>query len=145
MKTTYLAKNEVVAKSRAWYLIDATNMPIGRLAVEAAKILRGKNKPIFTPNVDCGDHLVIINADKVRLTGNNKSMEPIYRHSGYPGGIKSVSRGSMLANQPVKLVTKAVRGMLPKNSLGIAMLKKVRIYAGCEHNQKAQEPQEIKF
>jgi len=140
---TYLAKNETM--ERNWYLVDATNMPVGRLAAEVAKILRGKNKPIYTPNVDCGDHVIIINADKVRMTGNNKAKEPIYRHSGYPGGIKSVSRGKMLAEQPVKLVMKIVKGMLPKNSLGNKMLKKLRVYAGPEHDQSAQKPETISF
>ena len=142
---TYWAKHEVMLKNRKWYLIDATNMPIGRLAVEAAKILRGKNKVEYTPNVDCGDHLVIINADKVRLTGNNKKMEPIYHHTGYPGGLKEISRGKLLENQPVKLLTKVIWGMLPKTKLGKAMLKKVRIYAGSEHEQASQNPVEIKF
>lgn len=140
---TFLAKNETV--ERNWYLVDATNMPVGRLSAEVAKILRGKNKPIYTPNVDCGDHVVIINAEKVRMTGNNKAKEPIYRHSGYPGGIKSVTRGKMLADQPVKLVMRIVKGMLPKNSLGNRMLKKLRVYAGPEHEQAAQKPQTISF
>lgn len=140
---TFLAKNETV--ERNWYLVDATNMPVGRLSAEVAKILRGKNKPIYTPNVDCGDHVVIINAEKVRMTGNNKAKEPIYRHSGYPGGIKSVTRGKMLADQPVKLVMRIVKGMLPKNSLGNRMLKKLRVYAGPEHEQAAQKPQAISF
>lgn len=140
---TYLAKNETM--ERNWYLVDATNMPVGRLAAEVAKILRGKNKPIYTPNVDCGDHVVIINADKVRMTGNNKAKEPIYRHSGYPGGLKSVTRGKMLDEQPVRLVMKIVKGMLPKNSLGNKMLKKLRVYAGPEHDQAAQKPEVINF
>lgn len=140
---TFFAKNETV--ERNWYLVDATNMPVGRLSAEVAKILRGKNKPIYTPNVDCGDHVVIINAEKVRMTGNNKAKEPIYRHSGYPGGIKSVTRGKMLADQPVKLVMRIVKGMLPKNSLGNRMLKKLRVYAGPEHEQAAQKPQTISF
>ena len=140
---TYLAKNETI--ERSWYLVDATNMPVGRLAAEVAKILRGKNKPTYTPNVDCGDHVVIVNADLVRMTGNNKAKEPIYRHSGYPGGLKSISRGKLLEDQPVKFVMKIVKGMLPKNSLGNKMLKKLRVYAGPEHDQAAQKPQVISF
>ena len=142
---TYWAKHKEMLKNRKWYLIDATNMPVGRLAVEAAKILRGKNKPEYTPNVDCGDHIVIINADKVRLTGNNKKLEPIYHHTGYPGGLKEKKRGEMLEKQPVKLVTKVIWGMLPKNTLGRNMLKKCRIYAGSEHEQASQNPIELKF
>ncbi|MBP5274860.1 MAG: 50S ribosomal protein L13 [Abditibacteriota bacterium] len=140
---TYLAKNETV--ERKWFLIDATNMPVGRLAAETAKILRGKNKPVFTPNVDCGDHVVIINADKVRLTGNNKASEPIYRHSGYPGGLKQRPRGEYLEKMPVQYVMRTVRGMLPKNTLGKKMLKKLRVYAGPEHEQQAQKPEAISF
>jgi large subunit ribosomal protein L13 len=137
---TFFAKQEEM--SRKWFVVDATGKPVGRLAAEVAKILRGKHKPIFTPHVDCGDHVIIVNADKVVLTGS-KSDEPIYWHSGYPGGLKSVSRGKLLANSPVKLVMRAVKGMLPHNKLGDAMLKKLRVYAGPEHNHHAQKPEEL--
>jgi len=137
---TFFAKQEEM--SRKWFVVDATGKPVGRLAAEVAKILRGKHTPIFTPHVDCGDHVVIVNADKVVLTGS-KSDEPIYWHSGYPGGLKSVSRGKLLANSPVKLVMRAVKGMLPHNKLGDAMLKKLRVYAGPEHNHHAQKPEEL--
>ncbi len=141
MKTFFAKKEEM---SRKWFLVDAAGKPVGRLAAEVAKILRGKHKPIFTPHVDCGDHVIIVNADKVILTGS-KSEEPIYWHSGYPGGLKSISRGKLLAKSPVKLVMRAVKGMLPHNKLGDAMLKKLRVYAGPEHNHHAQKPEELKI
>lgn len=140
---TYFAKREDM--TRQWFVINADGMSIGRLAVEVAKILRGKNKPIFTPHVDCGDHVIVVNAEKCVLTGANKGDEPIYRHSGYPGGLKSVTRGQVLAETPTKAVMRAVKGMLPHNKLGDAMLKKLRVYAGPEHEQEAQNPIEIKF
>jgi large subunit ribosomal protein L13 len=140
---TYFATKESAEKQ--WFLIDATNMPLGRLAVEAAKILRGKNKPTFTPNADCGDHVIIINAEKVRLTGTNKASELIYHHSGYPGGIKSISRGKRLAKDPAMVVLKTVRGMLPHNKLGDATIKKLRVHPGSEHNHEAQKPEVLTF
>ncbi len=140
---TYFAKKEDV--TRKWYLIDATDLPIGRLAVEVAKILRGKNKPTFTPHVDTGDHVIVINAAKVKMTGTNKSDELIYWHTGYPGGIKSISRGKMLDKQPVKLFMKAVKGMLPHNRLGDDMLLKLRVHPGDKHNHEAQKPELLKF
>jgi len=139
---TYFAKREDV--DRKWFLVDAKGMPIGRLAVEVAKILRGKHKPTFTPHVDCGDHVIVVNADKCIMTGN-KAEEPIYRHSGYPGGLKSITRGEMFEKTPVKSIMKAVKGMLPHNKLGDAILKKLRVYAGAEHEHAAQQPEELKF
>ncbi|MFQ3548434.1 MAG: 50S ribosomal protein L13 [Armatimonadota bacterium] len=136
---TYVAKNETI--ERKWYIIDAADKPVGRVAVEAAKLLRGKHKTIFTPHVDCGDHVIIVNAAKSVLTGNNKPFEPIYRHSGYPGGIKSVTRGKMLRETPVKLMMRAVKGMLPHNKLGDRILKKLRVYPGADHNHSAQMPE----
>ncbi|MHB9036048.1 MAG: 50S ribosomal protein L13 [Armatimonadota bacterium] len=140
---TYFANSENVTKK--WYVVDGTGMPLGRMAAEVAKILRGKHKPTFTPHVDCGDHVIVVNADKLILTGNNKGDELIYRHSGFPGGIKSVSRAKMMAETPEKAVMRAVKGMLPHNKLGDAILKKLRVYAGPEHEQEAQQPEEIKF
>lgn len=140
---TFFAKSEDL--DRKWFVVDATGMPIGRLAVEVAKILRGKNKPTFTPHVDCGDHVIVINAAKCVLTGRTKPMEPVYRHSGYPGGLKQVTRGEVLENTPAKSVMRAVKGMLPHNKLGDATLKKLRVYAGPEHDHKAQKPEELKF
>lgn len=140
---TYFAKREDM--TRKWFVVDAAGMPIGRLAVEVAKILRGKHKPTFTPHVDCGDHVVVVNAEKCLLTGGSKADEPIYRHSGYPGGLKSVSRGEVLAKTPEKAIMKVVKGMLPHNKLGDAMIKKLKIHTGPEHNHEAQMPEELKF
>jgi large subunit ribosomal protein L13 len=120
-------------------VLDATGQSMGRLAVEAAKLLRGKHKPQWTPHVDCGDHVIIINADKVKLTGNNKKDEPIYHHTLYPGGIRSISRGRELEKDSVTAVTRVVKGMLPHNTLGAQMLKKLRVYAGAEHPHQAQK------
>ena len=140
---TYSAKPLEMEKNRKWIVLDATNQPMGRVAVEAAKILRGKNKPEFTPHVDCGDHVIIINADKVRLTGNNKKDEPVYRHTLYPGGIRSVTRGREIEKDSVAALMRVVKGMLPHNSLGAATLKKLRIYRGESHPHQAQKPQDI--
>jgi large subunit ribosomal protein L13 len=137
---TFSAKEADMEKSRSWVILDATNQPMGRVAVEAAKILRGKNKPEFTPHVDCGDHVIIINADKIRLTGNNKKDEPIYHHTLYPGGIRSVTRGREIEKDSVRALMRVVKGMLPHNTLGAQTLKKLRIYAGAEHPHQAQKP-----
>jgi len=137
---TFSAKEADMEKTRSWVILDATNQPMGRVAVEAAKILRGKNKPEFTPHVDCGDHVIIINADKIRLTGNNKKDEPIYRHTLYPGGIRSVTRGREIEKDSVRAIMRVVKGMLPHNTLGAQTLKKLRIYAGPEHPHQAQKP-----
>jgi large subunit ribosomal protein L13 len=134
---TYMAKQGQV--ERRWLVIDATGRPIGRIATEVARILRGKHRPVFTPHIDTGEHVIVLNADKVVLTGN-KSDEKIYRHSGYPGGLKSVTRGAMLERQPEKLLMRAVKGMLPHNSLGRAQLKKFRVYRGETHPHEAQKP-----
>ena len=138
--TTFSAKPADMEKSRQWIVLDGTNQSVGRLAVEAARLLRGKHKPEFTPHVDCGDHVIIINADKVRLTGNNKKDEPIYRHTLYPGGIRSVTRGRELEKDSVATVHRIVKGMLPHNTLGANMLKKLRVVAGPEHPHQAQKP-----
>ncbi len=137
--TTYsVKKNEI---ERKWYIIDAENKPLGRVATEAAKLLRGKHKPTFTPNMDVGDHVIIINCDKVILTGN-KLNQKIYRHhSGYIGGMKETVAKDMLANKPEKAMMLAVKGMLPHNSLGRQSLKKLRVYAGSEHENQAQKPE----
>jgi len=136
---TYNAKPEEMRQIREWLVLDATGQSMGRLAVEAAKLLRGKHKPQWTPHVDCGDHVIIINADKVKLTGNNKKDEPIYHHTLYPGGIRSISRGRELEKDSVTAVTRVVKGMLPHNTLGAQMLKKLRVYAGAEHAHQAQK------
>jgi large subunit ribosomal protein L13 len=136
---TYSAKPAEMLAQRKWVVLDATNQPMGRVAVEAAKILRGKNKPEFTPHVDCGDHVIIINAAKVRLTGNNKRDEPIYHHTLYPGGIRSITRGRELEKNAVEAMLRVVRGMLPHNTLGALTLKKLKIYAGADHPHQAQK------
>ena len=137
--TTYSAKkNEVESK---WYIIDATDKPLGRIATEAAKLLRGKHKPTFTPHIDTGDHVIIINCKDVKLTGN-KLDQKIYRHhSGYIGGMKETPARVMLEKNPEKAMMLAVKGMLPHNSLGRAQLKKLRVYAGNEHENQAQKPE----
>lgn len=122
-----------------WYVVDATGIPVGRLAAQVSLVLRGKNKPMFAYNADCGDFVVILNAAKAVLTGNKKD-ELVYWHTGYPGGIRNVSRGDMLENTPEKLVEKAIWGMMPKTKLGKAMFKKLKVYAGSDHPHTAQNP-----
>ena len=141
--TTYsLKKSEIESK---WYIIDAANKPLGRVASEAAKLLRGKHKPTYTPNLDNGDHVIILNCNDIVLTGH-KLDQKIYRHhSGYIGGMKETTAREMLAKSPEKMMMLAIKGMLPKNSLGRQMLKKVRIYAGSEHENAAQKPEVWNF
>ncbi len=126
---------------RQWHVIDATDVVLGRLAVQTATLLRGKHKPVFAPHVDTGDFVIIVNAGKVALSGNKRDAKLAYRHSGYPGGLSSVPFGVLLDKDPRKAIEKAVWGMLPKNRLGRAMLKKLKVYAGPEHPHKAQQPQ----
>jgi large subunit ribosomal protein L13 len=135
---TFNAKKDIV--SRDWYVVDAEGKILGRLASEIAKRLRGKHKPIYTPHVDTGDFIIVVNAGKVRLTGQKLTDKIYYRHSGYPGGLKETSAGKMLQEKPGEVLRLAVRGMLPKNSLGRAMLKKLKIYTGNEHGHEAQCP-----
>ena len=125
---------------RQWHVIDASDVVLGRLASQAAKLLRGKHKPIFAPHVDTGDFVIIVNAAKVVLTGNKLADKRAYRHSGYPGGIHSVAYADLMAASPERAVTKAVKGMLPKNSLGRGMLRKLKVYAGPDHPHQAQQP-----
>ncbi len=141
--TTYsIKKNEIESK---WYIIDAANKPLGRVATEAAKLLRGKHKPTYTPNLDNGDHVIIINCNDMVLTGH-KLDQKIYRHhSGYIGGMKETTAREMMAKSPEKMMMLAIKGMLPKNTLGRQMLKKVRIYAGSEHENAAQKPEVWEF
>ena len=139
---TYMAHAETV--ERKWYVVDAAGVPLGRLASRVASVLRGKNKPTFTPNVDCGDFVIIINTDKAVLTGK-KLENKFYRyHTGYIGGLKEISYKKMMAEKSDLAVYEAVRGMLPKNSLGRQMLKKLKVYKGAEHNHAAQKPEELK-
>lgn len=130
--------------NRKWYVVDATGIPVGRLAGQVAQILRGKHKPEFAYHADNGDFVVIINADKVKLTGNNKADELLYHHTGWPGGLRSISRGKLLDTNPVKLVEKAVWGMTPKTKLGKQIFSKLKVYAGAEHPHEAQNPELLK-
>lgn len=140
---TFMAKSGQI--ERKWYVVDATDMPLGRLASQVATVLRGKNKPTFTPNVDCGDHVIIINTDKVVLTGKKLEKKFYTYHTGYIGGLKQIPYSKMMAEKSDLAVYEAVKGMLPKNSLGRKMLTKLRVYKGAEHNQQAQMPVELKL
>ena len=126
---------------REWRVIDAEDVVLGRLAVQAATLLRGKHKPTFAPHLDTGDFVIVVNADKVALSGNKRTDKLAYRHSGYPGGLKTTSYGELIEKDPRKAVEKAVWGMLPKNRLGRALMKKLKVYAGPEHPHQAQQPQ----
>ncbi|MCT9928637.1 50S ribosomal protein L13 [Planotetraspora sp. A-T 1434] len=137
MRTFSPKPNDV---ERQWYVIDATDVVLGRLASHVATLLRGKHKPIFAPHVDTGDFVIVINADKVALTGNKLEQKKAYRHSGYPGGLRSVAYGELMEKRPDRAVEKAVRGMLPKNALGRKMAKKLKVYSGAEHPHQAQQP-----
>lgn len=140
MRTTYMAKpNEV---ERKWYVVDAKGKPLGRVASQVAAILRGKHKPQFTPHVDTGDFVIVINASEVELTGKKATKKIYYRHSGYPGGLKATTAGDMRNNRPERMIELAVKGMLPKNSLGRKQFKKLKVYAGPEHPHQAQNPEE---
>ena len=130
---------------RSWYVVDAEGMVLGRVATEVARILRGKHKPTFTPHMDTGDHVIVINADKVVLTSDKGAKLFVHRHSGYPGGLRTRSKGDMLATRPAESVRNAVRGMLPKNRLGRQMIKKLKVYAGPNHPHGAQSPEAIEF
>jgi large subunit ribosomal protein L13 len=140
---TYTAKPKDI--TRKWYVVDADGMALGRLASQVAKILRGKHKPIFTPHIDTGDYVIIVNADKVRLTGAGKPEQKIYWHTMYPGGLKSTTYGKVLEDRPEALITRVVKGMLPHNTLGANMLKKLKVYKGAEHPHEAQHPEEFKI
>jgi len=130
---------------RAWYVVDAEGKTLGRLATEIARILRGKHKPIYTPHVDTGDYVIVINADKVRVTGKRLDQKIYYRHSGYMGGLKAVSLRRMLETHPERVIEYAVKGMLPKNRLGRKMYKKLKVYASPEHPHQAQKPQPLEL
>ena len=140
---SYMAKPEEI--ERKWYVIDAEGKVLGRLATEVASILRGKHKPIYTPHVDTGDFVIVINADKVKLTGKKLEQKKYYYHSGYPGGLKSVSYNRMMEENPEKAIELAVKGMMPKNKLGRQMFKKLKVYSGPEHKHEAQQPELYEF
>ena len=138
MKNTYMQKKEEI--SRNWYVIDATDMTLGRLATKAATILRGKHKPTFTPHVDCGDFVIVVNASKVNLTGNKMDAKIYRNHSGYPGGLRERTAREMKENYPEEMIERAIKGMLPKGRLGRQMYRKLHVYAGAEHPHTAQQP-----
>jgi large subunit ribosomal protein L13 len=125
---------------RQWHVIDASDVVLGRLASHAATLLRGKHKPIFAPHVDTGDFVIVVNAEKIALSGNKLADKRAYRHSGYPGGLRSITYGALMAKNPERIVEKAVKGMLPKNTLGRQMLRKLKVYAGPDHPHQAQRP-----
>ncbi len=140
---SYMASPATV--ERKWYVVDATGYTLGRLASETAKVLRGKNKPIFTPHIDTGDYVIIVNADKVKVTGRKLDQKIYYHHSGYVGGMREITLREMMAKKPEKVVELAVKGMLPKGPLGRQMFKKLHVYAGPEHNHQAQKPEVLTF
>ena len=143
MRTTYMAKPREI--QRKWYILDAAGKPLGRLATEAARILRGKHKPIYTPHIDTGDHVIVINAEKVVLTGNKLKQKEYIRHSGYPGGLKRTKYEKLMQQKPEFVVEKAIKGMLPHNRLGRAMARKLRVYRGPDHKHQAQVPENWNF
>lgn len=140
---TYSAKKETVQHS--WYVVDATDKTLGRLATQIANRLRGKHKPEFTPHVDTGDYIVVVNAEKVKVTGNKAKDKIYYHHTGFPGGIKSVSFEKLMDKAPERAIEAAVKGMMPKNKLASAMLAKLKVYAGAEHPHSAQQPQVLEL
>lgn len=140
MSTQVAKKAEV---TRNWFVVDLDGKVLGRTATEIARVLRGKHKPIYTPSVDTGDFVIVLNADKLQLTGNKMADKKYYRHTGYPGGLRTINAAKLLEKKPEELVKKAVRGMLPRNKLGREMLKKLKVYAGSEHPHAAQQPKEL--
>ena len=142
---TYMANPDKI--ERKWYVVDATDKTLGRLTSEIAKVLRGKNKPIFTPHMDCGDYVIVVNAEKIKVTGKKLDQKIYYNHSDYVGGMRETTLREMMAKKPEKVVELAVKGMLPKGPLGRSMITKLHVYAGPEHEQAAQKPEvlEIKF
>jgi len=143
MKTTAMLTREEALAGRRWFLIDAGEQVLGRVATEAANLLRGKGKPSFTPHVDCGDFVIVINAGRVRLTGKKRQQKVYYRHSGYPGGIRSQTAEDRIVSQADRVVREAVEGMLPKNRLGRRLATKLKVYVGADHPHTAQQPQTI--
>lgn len=140
---TFMANAQTI--ERKWYIVDAAGMPLGRLASQVAAVLRGKNKPTFTPHVDTGDHVIVINAAKVVLTGRKLDQKIYYHHSGYPGGLKETKYRDLLSKKPEFVVRHAVQGMLPKGPLGRQMGRKLRVYAGAEHEHEAQKPEVLEL
>lgn len=143
MRTTYITKASDV--ERKWYVVDAANQTLGRLSAEVAKILRGKHKPIFSPFIDTGDYVIIVNADKIKVTGKKLDQKIYKRHSGYIGGLKQTSLRVMLDKKPEEVLRHSIKGMLPKGTLGRQMYKKLHVYAGSEHKNQAQKPEVLEF
>ncbi len=143
MNATHIVKASEI--ERAWYLVDAEGLTLGRVASEVAKILKGKNKPTYSTNMDCGDYVIVINADKVKLTGTKLTQKLYRHHTGFPGGLKEVKAKDMLERRPVRMFELAVKGMLPKNALGREMIKKLKVYAGAEHEHAAQKPEKLEI
>ena len=140
---TFMASPATI--DRKWYVVDAEGMTLGRLASEVAKVLRGKNKPIFTPHIDTGDYVIVVNAEKIKVTGKKLNQKVYYSHSEYVGGMKETTLAEMMAKKPEKVIELAVKGMLPKGPLGRSMIKKLHVYAGPDHEQQAQKPVELTF
>ena len=140
---TYMANPDKI--ERKWYVVDATDKTLGRLTSEIAKVLRGKNKPVYTPHIDTGDYVIVVNAEKIAVTGKKLDQKIYYNHSDYVGGMRETTLAEMLAKKPEKVVELAVKGMLPKGPLGRAMIKKLHVYAGPEHNNQAQKPEVLTF
>ncbi|MXQ54658.1 50S ribosomal protein L13 [Shimazuella alba] len=143
MRTTYMAKPQDV--DQKWYVVDAAGKTLGRLATEVATLLRGKHKPTYTPHIDTGDFVIVINSSQINLTGKKLDQKRYYRHSGFPGGLKSVTAGELRASRPERMIELAVKGMLPKGPLGRSQLKKLKVYAGAEHPHQAQQPVEYQL
>ncbi len=143
MKRTYVTKPEDI--QRNWYVVDASGQTLGRLASEVARIVRGKHKPIYSPSIDAGDYVIVVNADKIHVTGRKRDQKMYYRHSGYPGGMKEISLRRMLEEHPTRVIEHAVKGMLPKSRLGRKMMRKLKVYAGPDHPHQAQQPEPLEF
>jgi large subunit ribosomal protein L13 len=141
MKKTYSAKEKDI--TRQWHVVDAENAVLGRLASRVASMLKGKHKPIYTPSIDTGDHVIVVNADKIKLTGKKEEKKTYWRHSGYPGGIKKTTAAKVMKEKPEAIIRHAVTGMLPKNTIGRKMIKKLKVYAGPDHPHAAQQPKPL--
>jgi len=141
--STYMAKNEEV--ERSWFVVDAENKTLGRLASKIAQYIRGKHKPTFTPHVDMGDYVIVVNAEKIHLSGNKLDQKKYYKHSNYPGGIKEITYRELLVKDPEFIIEKAVKGMLPSNKLARKMIKKLKVYSGENHPHQAQKPEDLEL
>lgn len=141
MEKTYVTKREDV--EREWYVVDASGQTLGRLATRVARVLRGKHKPIYSPSVDAGDYVIVVNAERIHVTGRKLDQKIYYRHTGYPGGLKEITLRNLLQKHPTRVIEHAVRGMLPKNRLGRRMFKKLKVYAGPDHPHAAQQPKPL--